>query len=656
MSGAGAALGLLLGGILTEYLNWRWVLFVNVPIGVAADRRRVLLPAPVRAAARAGSTSSARCSRSPAWSSLVYGFINAANTGWSNTDDHGRRWSPASCCWSRSCCARRTASDPMMPMRIFDNRNRCGAYLVMLVVGAAMFGMFYFLTFFVQGVMGFSALQGRRRVPAGQRVIIGIASQVVTRLMPRFGPKVLISIGTVLLTIALFCYSTVNADSTYLGKILPGMLILAVGMGCIFVPLTGVAVAKVRNTDAGSGLGPAERRPAGRWLDRAVGAGHGRGQGGAPARASPRRRHRPSLATRSAARSPSVQLRAPVELGAIGLSPAHRPRHRGRHEVHRGRTARSTRSQAHSAAHGLPDRRDHGRRSRSIVAVVVINVKKRRPARTGLRPSAIAPERRSTLEVAGLPPSQVRPAVARPVQHSMTLTARPPRAVSLYLTFMSAPVSRIVLITLSRLTMCRAVAAQRDAGGVDRLDRRHRVALDARHLHQPARPGRRSARGCAPCRSRRRSRPDPGVPPMHLAQRAGGHRAGRADLALAAHLGAGDRRVLLVEHADRAGGEQEPDHAVVATPRARSACSSAARPGSTPAAPLVGAVTTRPPAAFSSFTASANRSTQSITRSGSVRELLAAQAPIQLGRPPRHLQPAGQRALVAVAVAGRTAA
>ena len=144
----------------------------------------------------------------------------------------------------------------------------------------------------------------------------------------------------------------------------------------------------------------------------------------------------------------------------------------------------------------------------------------------------------------------------------MTFTASPPRAVSLYLTFMSAPVSRIVLITLSRLTMCRAVAAQRDPGGVDRLHRRHRVALDARHLNQPA--------------DRVAGQPEVVLHPdlgrvldllgraaEHLAQRAGGHRAGRPDLALAAHLGAGDRRVLLVQHADRAGAEQEADHAVV---------------------------------------------------------------------------------------------
>jgi hypothetical protein len=138
----------------------------------------------------------------------------------------------------------------MMPMRIFENRNRAGAYLVMFVVGAAMFGMFYFVTFFVQGVKDYSALKtGFSFLPVA--FTIGIVSQIVAKFMGRFGVKPSMIIGTVLITLSLLWFSTVDAHSGYLGKLLPGMLVLAIAMGNLFVPLTSAAVAGVANTDAG---------------------------------------------------------------------------------------------------------------------------------------------------------------------------------------------------------------------------------------------------------------------------------------------------------------------------------------------------------------------------------------------------------------------
>lgn len=248
VSGAGAALGLLLGGILTEYLDWRWVLFVNVPIGLLLIAGAFLyLPNSERLKGRfdfvgAGLSVAGMVS-------LVYGFINAARDGWSNGVTVGCLVGAVVLLVGFVLFEMRTP-DPMMPMRIFSNRSRSGAYIVMLVIGAAMFGMFYFLTFFVQGVMGFSSLKaGVAFLPVSAVIILG--SGVVAQILPRVGPKVLISIGTVLMTGALFFYATVQADSGYLDKVLPGMLILAAGMACIFVPLTGVAVAKVRATDAG---------------------------------------------------------------------------------------------------------------------------------------------------------------------------------------------------------------------------------------------------------------------------------------------------------------------------------------------------------------------------------------------------------------------
>jgi EmrB/QacA subfamily drug resistance transporter len=249
VSGAGAALGLLLGGILTNYFTWRWVLFVNVPIGILliigayfyvhqSERLRGKIDFVGALLSVAGLVS------------VVYGFIHVANTSWGNTQTFLVFGGAVVLLMGFVIYELYGTSYPLMPMRIFDNRSRVGAYTVMLVVGAAMFGMFYFVTFFTQGVLGYSPLKtGFAFLPVAAG--IGITSQVVARLLPKLGPKPILIFGTSLLTVALLWLSTVNASSSYAGKLLPGMLALAVAMGCNFVPLTVTAVSKVRNTDAG---------------------------------------------------------------------------------------------------------------------------------------------------------------------------------------------------------------------------------------------------------------------------------------------------------------------------------------------------------------------------------------------------------------------
>ena len=250
VSGAGAALGLLLGGILTEYLDWRWVLFVNVPIGIALIAGGFLYLSNSERLTGKFDIIGALLSV-VGMVSLVYGFIHAANQkyGWDNGITIGALAGGVILLIAFAIYESRY-EHAMMPMRIFANRARSGAYIVMAVVGAGLFGMFYFLTFFVQGVMGYSSLKaGFAFIPVSVVIIVG--SGIMTQVMPRTGPKVLISIGATLMTIALFFFGTVNANSGYLTKILPGMLILALGMSFIFVPLTTVAVNKVANTDAG---------------------------------------------------------------------------------------------------------------------------------------------------------------------------------------------------------------------------------------------------------------------------------------------------------------------------------------------------------------------------------------------------------------------
>ena len=249
VSGAGAAFGLLLGGILTNYFSWRWVLFVNVPIGIVlvvgayfylheSERLQGQFDVLGGLLSVGGLVST------------VYGFIHVAHAGWVNPQTFIVFGTAIVLLTAFVLYEAFGTKQPMMPMRIFEDRNRVGAYLVMFVVGAAMFGMFYFITFFTQLVLEFGPLKtGVAFLPVA--FTIGITSQIAARILMRVGPKVLLVIGTTLLTLSLLWLSTVTVDSTYLTKLLPGMVMLAIAMGCLFVPLTSTAVANVANTDAG---------------------------------------------------------------------------------------------------------------------------------------------------------------------------------------------------------------------------------------------------------------------------------------------------------------------------------------------------------------------------------------------------------------------
>ena len=249
VSGAGAALGLLLGGVLTNYLSWRWVLFVNVPIGAVLIAGALMLLGDSERLQGRFDVVGALLSVGGMFAT-VYGFIHVARSGWGNTQTYVMFTLAVVLLAAFVYYEAKVVAEPMMPMRIFEDRNRSGAYIVMFVAGAAMFGLFYFITFFTQGVLEFSALKaGFSFLPVA--VTIGIVSQLVARNLGRIGPKPIIVLGTVLLTAAMLWFSQVDAGTGYLTGLLPGMVLLAMGMGCLFVPLTSTAVANVRNTDAG---------------------------------------------------------------------------------------------------------------------------------------------------------------------------------------------------------------------------------------------------------------------------------------------------------------------------------------------------------------------------------------------------------------------
>jgi MFS family permease len=253
MAGGGGAVGLLLGGILTTYVSWRWVFFVNVPIGlvVAAAAPRVL----AESARRPGRIDLAGAVTGTAGVALlVYGLSKAA-TG----QDGVSHWGDVPVVLSLAVAVvllalfvliERRSSHPLLPMRVLADRNRSGAYLIMLCIGTAMFGLFFFLTLFVQTVLGYSAVQsGLSFLPFTAGIVT--AATLASQLVPRVGARPLILAGATAATVGMFWFSRLTEHAGYPGELLGPMLVTSFGLGLLFVPLSLVALHGVAEQDAG---------------------------------------------------------------------------------------------------------------------------------------------------------------------------------------------------------------------------------------------------------------------------------------------------------------------------------------------------------------------------------------------------------------------
>jgi EmrB/QacA subfamily drug resistance transporter len=249
VSGAGAAIGLILGGVLVDFLSWRWVLFVNAPIGLTLALAAPYVIAETERRKSHRLDVPGAITSTGGMAALVYGFIHAASYRWGATTTLASFAIAVVLLTSFVVIESRTAS-PIMPLRLFRNTARVGSYIVMLVLGAAVFAMFYFLTQFVQEVLGYSPLKaGFAFVPVS--FVIVIMAQIASRTIGRIGAQPMIISGTIFVGFGLLYLSKLTISSGYWSHVLPSICLIAIGMGFIFVPITLTAVAGVDAQDAG---------------------------------------------------------------------------------------------------------------------------------------------------------------------------------------------------------------------------------------------------------------------------------------------------------------------------------------------------------------------------------------------------------------------
>ena len=259
VSGGGAAIGLLVGGVLTEYASWRWCLGVNVPIALAT----ALAAAPVVKESKAvGDTKydiPGALLATLGLVSLVYGFTEAAKLKNPGKSTEVLGWTAGSTVFFLVAAVvlltafvvwEMQAKHPLLPLRIVLDRNRGGSFLTFLFMGAGLFAMFLFLTYYFQLNLGYSPLKsGFAFLPFSLGIIV--SAGVVSQLLPRVGPKPLMLPGLAMAVIGMLLLTRIDQNTSYLTHVLPSLIIMSVGLAGVFIPASSTALFGIGQHDAG---------------------------------------------------------------------------------------------------------------------------------------------------------------------------------------------------------------------------------------------------------------------------------------------------------------------------------------------------------------------------------------------------------------------
>jgi EmrB/QacA subfamily drug resistance transporter len=250
IAGGGAALGLLLGGVLTEYLSWRWCMYVNIFFAVPALVGGLILLVHRHAEERPKLDLPGTLTVSAGLFSLVYGFSHAETAGWSSMVTLGFL-AAAAVLLIAFVALQRRVKHPLLPLRVVLDRNRGGAFLAMLLSAAGMFGVFLFLTYYLQQSLGYSAVSTGLAFLPMCFVLVIVASVATTMLSSRVSPRVTIPVGLLIGSIAMFMLTRIGVQSDYMRDLLPALLLLGLGLGLVFATAMSLATLGVDPQDAG---------------------------------------------------------------------------------------------------------------------------------------------------------------------------------------------------------------------------------------------------------------------------------------------------------------------------------------------------------------------------------------------------------------------
>jgi EmrB/QacA subfamily drug resistance transporter len=256
MGAVGGASGAVLGGVLTEALSWRWILIINLPIGLAgavAALRVVRGTGRDRGAARDFDLAGA-LSGTAGLVALTYGIVGTEQHGWGSARTLITLALGALLLGVFVLIEGRLATRPLMPLRLFSSRLLSGANVVVFCLGAAAFAMWYFVTLYLQDVLGYTPIEaGLAMLP--MPIAIAACTQAATRLTGRLGPGRVLGGGMTLIGIGMLLFARVPADGHWAADVLLPGLLTAAGIGFSFVPVTIAATAGVRREEAGLASG-----------------------------------------------------------------------------------------------------------------------------------------------------------------------------------------------------------------------------------------------------------------------------------------------------------------------------------------------------------------------------------------------------------------
>ena len=250
IAGGGAAVGLLLGGVLTEYLSWRWCMYVNLIFAIGAVIGGTILLHNQPSEERPRLDIPGVLTVSAGLFSLVYGFSHAESAGWGSTTTVA--FLVAGVALLLTFVGIQTRSrNPLLPLRILANRNRSGAYLAIFIAGMGMFGAFLFLSYYMQGTLHYTAvMSGLAFIPLTVSLVATSISSTIL-LTPRVGPRWTVGIGMLIASAGMVLFSGIGAHTGYAAHILPGTIVMGIGMGMTFSRAMSLATSEVRHEDAG---------------------------------------------------------------------------------------------------------------------------------------------------------------------------------------------------------------------------------------------------------------------------------------------------------------------------------------------------------------------------------------------------------------------